>query len=74
MDFVSYVMDVVSWIAFEPTEKNIIEKLFKHKDLDSSRPEPAIFLANLVNNVTLKFVFVCYGCPENSFLCQLLSG
>ena len=74
LGFVAYVMDAVSWIAFGPTERNIIKQLLKLKDMDTSCPEPAMFLANSVINVTLKFVFVCYGCPENSSLCQLLSG
>ena len=68
LGFVAYVMDVVLWIAFGPTERNIIKQLFKLKELDSSCPEPAMFLANSVINVTLKFVFVCDGCPENFFL------
>ena len=64
LDFVAYVMDAVSWISFGPTGSNIIKQLLKLKDLDSSCPGPAMFLAHSVINVTLKFVFVYDGCPE----------
>ena len=64
LDFVAYVMGAVSWVAFGPTERNIIKQLLRLKDLDSSCRGPPMLLANSVINVTLKFVFVCDGCPE----------
>jgi hypothetical protein len=42
----------------------LLDLLLELKDLDSSCPGLAILLANSVINVTLKFVFVCDGCPE----------
>jgi hypothetical protein len=42
----------------------LLDLLLKLKDLDSSCPGLAMFWANSVINVTLKFVFVCHGCPK----------